>query len=200
MLSTTRSGHNFIKEVIESWGDYDITVMENCLPEKVYQYKLDMRSPRVIVIREFRNFVASSIKSYADAHGPTSAWRESIDYKVNAYRAILEEAKTKEYYDADIVIFYDEFCESQKYRQWVCRQLGGTYTEERLGFVSNEGDGSSFDKLSMQGEGDKMKTRDRYKQILETRWAYMYLEVLGANEDLVEGYEALRLLNHDEES
>ena len=146
ILSTTRSGHNFIKEVIESWIlGVNITVMENCLPEKVYAFKLDARSPRVIVIREFRNNLASAIKSYGDAQRRLKRpvdelyklLHESIAYKNNAYRAILKEAEDKEYYDADVVIFYDDFCDSEEYRRVICEKLKGIYTEDRLGFVSS---------------------------------------------------------------
>jgi hypothetical protein len=192
ILSTTRSGHNFIKEVIESWvPGIVITVMENTLPENIYQYKLDAHSSRVIVVRDFKNFLASSIKIKADNFGPDGTLRESMEHKLVAYRAILGEALTGHYYDADMIISYDRFCEDQNYRQGICAQLGGTYTEDRLGFVSDEGNGSSFDKFTMQGKGDQMETRSRHEQILKTKWAYIYLELLEENTDLVEKYETL---------
>jgi len=191
MLSTTISGHTFIKEVIESWGDYNIIVMENTLPKEIYKYRLDVDNLKVIVIRDFRNFLASSIKSKVNAYEMSSNFVWSEEYLVphiTAYRAIIEEAIYKEYYDADVVISYDIFCEDQTYRKGICDLLGGTYTEERLGFVPKEGNGSSFDQLSMQGEGQKMKTRDRHEQILETEWAEVYLKLLNENEDLMFKY------------
>ena len=190
MLSTTRSGHNFIKEVIESWGDYDITVMENAAPENIYQYKLDAHSIRTIVIREFRNNLASAIKGKSVSLQAHITLRESIEYKVNAYRAILKEAEDKEYYDADVVIFYDDFCDSEEYRRAICKKLNGIYTEDRLGFVSSEGNGSSWEKMSLQGKGQEMKTRNRHEQILEDpEWADVYLEILEKYKDLVDEYK-----------
>lgn len=185
ILSTTRSGHNFIKAVIESWlPDCVITVLENCLPKDIWQYKLDPRSFNIIVIRGFKNFLASSVKSYLDEHGLASPWRESMGLKIKAYRAILGESKTKGHFDHDMIIYYDLFCVNTKYREELCKQLGGQYTEERLGFVSDEGNGSSFDHLDYQGEGYKMKVLDRHKQILDTPWAMIYEQLLNENKDL----------------
>jgi hypothetical protein len=189
ILSTTRSGHNFIKEVIESWGDYKVTVMERALPINIHQYHLDPRGLRVIVIRDFKNCIASSIKSFLDAHGRDSGWRDNISTTVDAYWAQVEEAIIEEYYDAHTIIYYDRFCEDQTYREVICALLGGTYTESRLGYVSNEGNGSSWDKLSLQGEGQKMRTRDRHEQILETEWVDIYTQVLEENKELMKKYE-----------
>ena len=186
MLSTTRSGHNFIKGVIESWlPGVKITVMENALPEHVYQYKLDAHSLRVIVIRDFRDFLASSLKSKLDFCGLSGPWRESIELKIKVYRAILVESIEPEFYDADVVIRYEQFCIDRFYRQLICDQLRGTYTEDMLGHVSDEGNGSSFDKLEYQGKGQEMTTRARHVQILETEWADQYREYLALNDDLV---------------
>jgi len=193
MLSTTRSGHNFIKEVIESWlPGIDITVMERTIPKDIYKYKLDAHSPRVIVLREFRNCIASTLYYYGTKlkrAGVGVIPESNIKQLTNAYWAQVEEAISGEYYDADTIIYYDRFCEDQTYRKDICALLGGQYTEDRLGFVSDEGAGSSFDGLTMQGEGQKMKTRSRHEQILETEWADTYTRVLGENEELMNKYE-----------
>ena len=190
ILSTTRSGHNFIKEVIESWGDYNVTVMERAMPEHIYQYKLDSKGLRVIVIRDFKNCVASSIKSYlSKPAGREGPWRDNFKVTFGSYWAHVKEAVNPEYYDAHLIIYYDRFCEDQAYRESICAQLGGKYTEDRLGFVSNEGHGSSWDKLTMQGEGQKMKTRNRHEQILETEWVDIYLQVLEENKESMDKYE-----------
>jgi hypothetical protein len=164
-------------------------VMERTLPINIGLYNLDPRGLRTIVIRDFKNTLASSIKSYLGTHGHDSAWRENFKITIGSYWAQVEEAITGEYYDAHTIIYYDRFCEDQAYREGICELLGGTYSESRMGFVSSEGAGSSFDKLTLQGEGQKMRTRERHEQILETEWADVYQEVLGENKELMIKYE-----------
>ena len=200
MLSTTRSGHNFIKEVIESWGDYNITVMERTMPDQIHQYNLNPRDLRVIVIRDFKNCLASSVMSYLSKPYPSNQlWRDNFKVTFGAYWAQVKEAVESEYYDAHVIIYYDRFCEDQAYRRGICARLGGTYTEDRMGFVSSEGDGSSWDKLTLQGEGQKMRTRDRHEQILETEHADVYLQVLEEYKELMVKYESFfKKLKHED--
>lgn len=195
MLSTTRSGHNFIKEVIESWvPGVKITVLERTLPEHIYQYKLNPHTSVVLVIRDFRNFLASSIMSYLTEHGRNSAWRENIELSIKAYKAQIEEVFDRQYVDLNMIIFYDQFCIDQDYRQEICKELGGEYTEERLNYVSSEGNGSSFDNLKYQGKGSQMKTRERHLQILDTEWVDIYQEMFKKYEPLLDLYFMVRVV------
>jgi len=187
ILATSRSGHNFIGGVIHSWFDYkpELVHMTNALPENIVEYGLENEDKLIIVIRDFPNFLASSLKSYLDFHGAESGkWAVSIAHKIKAYKAILKYAMHPEkYYYPDVIISYQWFAKSRTYREAICKKLGGIYTEERLGFVSSEGNGSSWDKLSYQGKGNEMRTGDRAEQILETEWAPIYIGVLEDNAD-----------------
>jgi len=132
--------------------------------------------------------------SYLSTHGRGSAWRENIELGVSAYKAQIEEVFDKEYVDIDMIIFYDQFCTDQDYRQEICKELGGKYTEERLDYVSSEGNGSSFDKFKYQGKGSQMKTRERYIQILDTEWVDIYQEMFNKYESLLDLYFMVRVV------
>ena len=183
LLATSRSGHNFVADMIESWlPDVKIHNLENVLPETLHQHDID-GARRVIVIREFKNFLASSLKAL-NIKGDT--WDVNIARKIKAYRAIKAEIDEPKYFGFFTVIEYDKFVEDQEYRKQICKELGGEYNEDKLGIVPNEGNGSSFDGFMYQGVGHKMKTRERYKEILNTDWADIYNRLLDENKDLWE--------------
>ena len=180
VLSTSRSGHNFIIEMIKSWlPGVKIQKLENAIPEDLHYHQVGGKK-KLIVIRDFKNFLASSLKALTSA----SPWRENIEGKINAYRLIKEEAKHPKYYIHSTVIYYDKFVKDRKYREALCKELGGEYTEEKLNYVPNEGNGSSFNGFELQGKGSEMATRDRHKEILKTEWANIYKDLLEQNKDL----------------
>jgi len=181
LLSTSRSGHNFVKEVIQSWlPGIEFIVLENVLSENIHQYPIK-GTKKLIVIRDFENFLASSLKSL-NINGET--WKVNIDRKIAAYRSILGEVKHPTNYKHARVIDYITFVKSRVYREDLCRELGGTYTEEKLGHVPNEGNGSSFDGFELQGKGQEMRTWERKIEILNTEWAKIYKTLLKENKDL----------------
>ena len=182
ILATSRSGHNWIGEMIKSWGPYDeVMPLTNVEPHLLYQH--DITGVRkVIVIRDFKNFLASSLKAL-NFYGET--WKVNIARKIKAYRTIVEEIKMPKYYRPHTVIYYDIFIRERDYRKKICQELGGEYTEDKLGFVPNEGNGSSFDGFEYQGIGQRMKNRQRHEQILETEWVDVYNELLKENEDVI---------------
>lgn len=181
ILGTSRSGHHFIGEVVESWfKDVDCAMIQyltNVEPKDLGQYNIN--GMKIIVIRDYKNFLASSVMSFLGEHGEDSPWRESIAHKIKCYNAILKESFYPKQFNADVVIYYDQFFEDAEYRKDVCGKLGGVYTEERLNFISAEGNGSSFDKLTLQDKGQEMKVTDRHIQILETEWKDIYEDLLN---------------------
>jgi len=193
ILATSRSGHNWVGEVIHSWFETsvegywpDVVHMTNALPENIEEYGLENEDKLIIVIRDFPNFLASSLKTFLDAHGAENEelWRASIGQKIKAYKAILEYAMDpKKYYYPDAIISYQHFTKSRKYREAICKKLGGIYTEKALGFVSTEGMGSSWDKLEYQGRGQEMDVHRRCEQIFDTEWESIYIGVYKDNEE-----------------
>ena len=176
ILATSRSGHHWVGSVIKSWfTDENVDYLTNTLPTDLKNHKLGEK--RVIVIRDFPNFLASMLKAYLDTHGVESSWRIAADRKIEAYDAILDEAAFPKYFKANVVISYSFFTQSRKYRQEICKALGGRYNEEELDVVSEEG--SSFDGHSFEGIGNKMTINQRYLQIADTPWDFIYTNILN---------------------
>jgi len=60
-------------------------------------------------------------------------------------------------------ILFNKWVYDQDYRQNICEQLGGTYTEQELRTVPKFGGGSSFDKQQFDGKAHEMKLTERWK-------------------------------------
>lgn len=181
VLGTSRSGHNWVGTVVASWFDNpEVVEMTNVEPFNIGEYNLDKDDLLIVVVRSFKQFLASSVKSYLDAHGRDSNWREGIQRYIGAYRAISQ----TDFPRVDARISYEMFFRGAAYRRMICEKLGGEYNEDLLNYMPNEGGGSSFDKFEYQGKGQQMKTLDRAEQILETEWADIYEELLNENKDL----------------
>ena len=97
---------------------------------------------------------------------------------VHGYNSHMQEIKTPQYYKANAVIHYDEFVDSAAYRQNICRNLCGEYSEEMLNKIPRNGHYSSFDSDKFQDRGSEMNVLDRAKDILETPYKDLYLNIM----------------------
>lgn len=189
VLATVRSGHNFIIQNIRSWFKEDIKVIdiEDVTLDNIQFYDTKRSDYKIIVVRSFLNFLASVIKWEINRNGLTEETKSRVVRRVLIYNEILEEITSPKHFNADLVIFYDRFCKDQVYRQYICKQLNGEYNENKLNYVSEEGNGSSFDGFSYQGKGSKMKTTDRFLQI-EDEHKVIFEEIVEQNKDVLNKY------------
>ena len=179
-----RSGHNFILQNVLSWisGD-DIYIhhnLENIKPIDLMPAHLSHGGIKLIIWRDFDDWLASSITK-ARKIGATRTVEDIpayLDKIVNAYRAIMQEVKCPQYFNANQVIHYDEFVESCKYRQEICSNLKGDYNEDDINVIPRNGHYSSFDGNRYQGEAWKMNVLNRSKDILETPYKDLYLNAI----------------------
>ena len=178
-LSSSRSGHNFIVENIRSWfkGDFRHQNLENVLPERIEDYVVI--GYKVIILRDFRNWLASfHIHLWDNVKLREGEYEMNMDRKVQAYWAIHNEADNPEYFTPRSIVYYDEFVDSAAYRQNLCRNLCGEYSEKKLNHVPANGRYSSFDGDEFQDRGSEMRVTERHRQILETEHKDQYLKLL----------------------
>jgi len=74
-----------------------------------------------------------------------------------------------------VKIYYDDFFQSKEYRTAICGQIGGTYNENKLDYVTRAGGFSSFDGDSYQGRGREMNVLQRWKQWKPEHFKYLKL-------------------------
>jgi len=164
VLATSRSGHFFTVATIKSWvGDAKDPLLmfnnyENRCPEKAKEKEIALarEGVKVIIVRDLLNWASSLGK------------RTTIPQDVlNAWYQIAQEYIEPKVLPNFIRVHYDTFFESKKYRQTICKQVGGNYHEEGLDVVSGPGKGSSFDGFEFQGKGSQMNVLERYKLLDE---------------------------------
>ena len=179
-----RSGHNFILNNVRSWfedGDKWIhNNLENIKPIDLRPIHLSHGGLKLLIWRDFDDWVASSILK-AHKVGATRTVSDIPAYVekiVSGYYAIMQEAKNPQYFNANAVIHYDEFVDSAAYRQNLCRNICGEYSEEMLNRIPRNGHYSSFDSDKFQDRGSKMNVLNRAKDILDTPYTGLYLNIM----------------------
>jgi len=183
-LSMARSGHNFILNNVRSWfedGDEIIhSNLENIKPIDLMPLHLSHGGLKLLIWRDFDDWLASSITK---AH-KVGATREAsdipayVDKIVAGWYAIRQESLNPQYYNANCVIHYDEFVKSAPYRLGVCHKIKGEYSEEMLNKIPRNGHYSSFDADKFQDRGSEMNVLNRAKDILETPYKDLYLNIM----------------------
>lgn len=153
-IAPKRSGHVFIGNVISSWlPEYAYVDLENKL---VTSINPEINDIVIFQTRDFLNWFASYFKS-----------NKRINYvmirtwsKLTSYYLEKEKCKCNTVY-----IVYDSFFTSRVYRQLICNQIGGKYTEKEMDRVRDSGKGSSFDGTKFDGRAFEMDTLNRWKSI-----------------------------------
>ncbi len=134
----------------------------------------------IVVIRDFRNWLASCIKM---AIRDDKIIEEVINNeKVSMYADHLSNyGKPDCYY-----IKFNDWTTNKEYRQTICKDLGYTFTDAAKDQLSIFGGGSSFDEMRFLKNASDMDVNNRYKDI-ET---HPYYEMM-----LIKYQDVLRLSN-----
>ena len=128
-------------------------IIEKCNPCE------DIIDPIVVVmLRDWRNYVASQIKHRENDENQglpirsrikTDVFKEYADYFLNE----------SPYYP----ILFDAWFSNKEYRVKICEDLGLHFTDIGKQSVSGFGRGSSFDLKEFDGKAEKMDVLNRYK-------------------------------------
>jgi len=152
-IAPKRSGHAFVGNMIKSW-----------CPGRTY-YDMEGHNPaldrengiKILQTRDFLNWLASY-----------STYHDNCDNQANTrpVRAWYLITRFMNSHDSGFVsIVYDDFVVDQQYRKNICTAIGGTYDETMFLRVTDNGDGSTFDKMDFNGNADKMRVLIRYRQV-----------------------------------
>ena len=114
----------------------------------------------VVVLRDFKNWVASYIKMAGRDGKP---YDELInDEKIDTYKdhcKFFFESSDIEY------ILFNQWFSSEEYRRELAERLNLTFTDAAIDQESPFGGGSSFDKMEYLKTASLMKVNDRHKQM-----------------------------------
>ena len=115
----------------------------------------------VVVIREFRNWVASCIRMTERDNKPVESEinEKTISLYENHITSFLENGDS----ESVTFILYDKWATDPEYRKQTCDKLGLTFTDAAKEQLSIFGGGSSFDNMNFLKEASKMDVTNRYK-------------------------------------
>lgn len=195
LFSTVRSGHNFIRQQIESWGDYNVCNAEDLLPENFELHKphlvangklvdWNQDTAIVVVIRDLLNWWASYVMWVHKSWKPN---RDQVDRAFKIWIAMVEEASmVTDYVGFNFPVNYDIFKKNRLLRKVLCDCIGGEYNEDTLDQVTPQGNGSSFDSGY---SAKRMDTHLRYQHIMKTQYADFYTRTLREHPEAIEVYK-----------
>jgi hypothetical protein len=136
----------------------------------------------IVVIRDFRNWVASCIKM---------ALRDNkiIEEVINNDKVALYKDHLLNYDKPDCYfIKFNDWAINKDYRETICKDLGYTFTDAAKDQLSIFGGGSSFDDMKYLKNASEMDVNNRYKEI-ETHpyyemLLYKYPEALKLSDNI----------------
>lgn len=136
ILATERDTYNNLK--LHKFLDLDLILKDT---------KLQV----IIALRDFRNTIASFMKNSND-------FVPNIQNRASIWLSHAKEILTKKHY----FINYNQYNSNINYRKQVCQDLNLDFTDIGLDYITKQGDGSSFTKLS-KDNFDRSQLNYRYK-------------------------------------
>jgi len=202
VISSSRSGHNFVMNNIKSWIkdiNYNYTNIENITPMKFRldngYYSIQDNSINVIVVRDYLNWLASylplmkvNLINYRDGYDDSVLMNE-MNQQIKIWCETVKEFYGEtNYVNNKVLVIYDDFFTLKEYRENICDELNGDYNEDKLNEVAINGYYSSFDVDKFDGNANEMKVDERYLQILDTEYHDIYLKILMNNQEALDLY------------
>jgi len=155
-IATKRSGHTWVGRMIKSWlPDAKYHDLENAPPARAVTPVND--GFMVFQLRDFLNWFASYYTHQNKHNG-----YKIVKHYQNMMQVFYHPNRLS---DNTVRVYYDDFFCQKSYRESICNQLGGIYTERELDGVKNNGNGSSFDGMSYDGNAQEMDVLYRYQQV-----------------------------------
>ena len=148
----------------------------------------------VIIIRDFKNWIASVLKAHIDAF-----FKDPWNPTLQTYRTHNDIAKYKTYLDwatdptlyfcgregfHPYIISYDKWFTDKNYRKKIVKDLDlPKFTDAGKNDIPQNCGGSSFDGLTFDGKASEMKVLERWKEYENEEG---FIQILEHYKDLVE--------------
>ena len=188
----------FTKNPIVEELDYDLIIwnLVDNEPESLHermqahgQYNPDNK---IIIIREFKNWIASLVKHMQSSRTATKKKQQWLwDSKTQQQRSLmhtylrtyLEHAQYFLSSNEYTTILYDKWFSDEDYRKQIVSELGLEFTDMGRDKVSKHGRGSSFDGLDYNGKALEMNVLERYKTMINDD---EYIEYISNNQEALD--------------
>ena len=129
----------------------------------------------VLVVRRFRNWLASTVVTIESKKPETRALHGYLDKRILCYRDHINAAVTKRSpFSNLLVILYDKWVKSAEYRESLCKPLDIPFTDDGLQSVPKFGSGSSFNAREYDSKAQEMNVLNRWKQVASNTTFKLY--------------------------
>ena len=131
-----------------------------CVTSDIFAVNCDL----VVVLRDFKNWVASCVKMIHRDSNP-NFWQREVE-------EVLSEEKIKLYMDHckhyhvlkdEHYILFNKWARDMEYRREIVEGLGLEFTDAALSQLSPFGGGSSFSNMMYLKNANIMRVNDRYR-------------------------------------
>jgi hypothetical protein len=149
-----------VMQQTEQFGDKDLVIsFEELPPQFLDQIECDRK---VLILRDPFNLFATRIRHY-NALSVHKRFIAPVAASLWNFYADAFLAK-----NSDILcINYNRFIVDVEYRKELSEKLGGTFSDESLDYVDDNGQGSSFDGVDFDGRAKEMPVFSRWEHYAE---------------------------------
>ena len=188
----------FTKNPIVEELDYDLIIWNlvdnepESLHERMQAHSQYNPDKKIIIIREFKNWIASLVKHMQSSRAITKKKQQWLsDSKTQEQKSLmhiylrtyLEHAQYFLSSNDYTTILYDKWFSDEDYRKQIVSELGLEFTDMGRDKVSKHGRGSSFDGLDYNGKALEMNVLERYKTMINDD---EYIEYISNNQEALD--------------
>ena len=199
IIGSCRSGHNFVREQIETWDkknkylifnadDYNpIAGSPEDLNAKGIPIDIEKPTTAIVVIRGLLNWWASYVMWITD-HGTRPISANNAFNIMQAWKGMVKARESKQLIGKDtLYIKYEDFTINLLTRRRTAMALGLDWDDGNVNNRSRQGRGSTFE--GWLDVGNREDTQQRYKQITNSKVKSLFEDTLKARPDLIELYK-----------
>lgn len=196
------------KCLIHSYENKEIDIFQDCINNNIDRNYITGNSKNkfdIIILRDFHNFVASTISiryndvlsSHINKFMPENKekWLKdsskiwTVGYERALRRVELWKNYAKEfigqtnYLENRLSISFNKWFVDETYRKNIANILGLSYSDITLNYIMKFGHGSSFSNLSKDGEATKLNVLNRWKIFKDND---IYWDIINVNKEVLE--------------
>jgi hypothetical protein len=140
------------------------------------------RTDHILMIRDFYNLVASSLKKGASRYTLfTQGKNKKSESFSEIWKGHVQEAIGGE--KGMLTISYNKWFVDKEYRESLCEQLDIPFTDQGKNIVPHNAKGSSFNGKKFQNKAEEMSVLSRYESMMDDP---RFMKIVSADKEIIE--------------
>ena len=159
------------------------------LPEKQLWLGNSGRCCRLLLLRDFYNWIASRVKLLENKGKLTDDILEKMDIQIGLWIMYAREfvGETRHLQSVEAVpVRFDRWSDDEAYRLEILERLGIAVLNNTRSIVPKSGGGSSFDGTSFSGSAESMDLQNRWKSLETPEYRLLLQQIAGRRAEIDE--------------